>query len=1026
MQSPSLLDLQRPILVPTGDSSLNVAFDSSNLIHSRKRKSSEIEPGNHGLQSDVFAAKLLSPKQTVLNFAPVTLVARACLPLAWLDTSAGTSRTIFEATILSVEEWEQRILLVRQVPNGGLHAVERIGQDVYIACPLHSSISEAWCYDAAIGKVAEVKVEDLLRAEGDDGLRNSHTRTGSVSSLPALSTPKSPKKPTNRRGALARMSILKPKDRASHGFMIPPNSPHLSQQPTAAYLDDLAGQDMAQIPIPDPVMQSPAIPPSSLLGAPTTVTTSSGIGFQDPFDNTVPLNGALLPAPASLAASENLWAGPGPTGPERLRTQYFEHLYTSKTSLAFYVKGPLSRARAHVRSGGDPAKAILELSEFYEQSILPTKKIDLKYKESLSKVIRELPPMIVEQEGEGFVGQDTSQKKKKSRKKKVKLGKDCLWPDEEEFIAKWWRGRDLKATSLTATGQAEEMRKEFADLRMRESEMQMLLILEVMLLGLAGSRLSETAKPAQVTDPEVKLQSVEDENNEILATVPQVPPKEKKRRNWSSEMDTIVDRLCIWHTVSLDDFPATEDGGRKDGSSSTSSKPNEPLKDFCKDVLLPFYSTKLPEQVKSICRKLGGPEISPKRSKQLHPAPAMTLHRSSSISSLTRSKSARPLAKRTLERVLSEDHQLHRHTSPPTTFSRGPSATASVTHNPIIPALKREPSERPVSRGGNLSKSVSFSNREIDLAADQKAHEQKRRKLDRLAQQKRELEAAIDALKKPDRKTAAGLFMDEVEDRKSKEKERKSAVQISATPRARRVKESLMEPELPQLPKLKIQERDAGMVIPSSTIKARPLRSGIPSSNSTTRSSATKRAVLAAIHETPSRGVVKKTSNPLDLPPVCPPLAKEVDQFTIAATPASKQVNMGREGEPLSEHDPPSGSPAQAGPYEEINSVQNLHMTRSRRPVLFTPVKRSDVPLDHVFRDAPEIPEQAGRMMDRVMGGRGRGMMMDDSFQWSQSTTDGVTKTPARGTVEPKDFPMGNVEEDDIYDKLGWNDDFDL
>ncbi|OAP60638.1 hypothetical protein AYL99_05640 [Fonsecaea erecta] len=1020
MQSPSLPDLQRPIPVPAGGSSLNVASESSHLIHNRKRKSSDIEPGNNGSESDIFAAKLLFPRHAPLNFAPVTLVARACLPLAWLDTSSGTCRTIFEATILSVEEWEQRILLVRQIPDGRLHAVERIGQDIYVACTLHSWVLESWCHDAAIGKIAEVKVEDLLRGEGEGGPRTGHTRSGSLSSLTALPTPKSPKKPTNRRGALARMSILKAKDHASiNGSITPSGSPNLLQQSTTTALGDLAGQDMTQISIPDAVMQPPALSPSTILEVPIPATTYSGTGLGIPFSDTIPLHEALVPAPAPPPILEN------PIGPERLRTQYFEHLYTSKTSLAFYVKGPLSRARAHVRTGEDPARAISDLSEFYEQGILPTKKIDLKYKESLAKIIKELPSMVVEQGGEGAVGQDVFEKKKRSRKKKAKLGKDCLWPNEEEFIVKWWRGRDLKTTtSLTATSQAEEMRKEFADLRMRESEMQMLLILEVMLLKIAGSRLSETAKPASVTDPDVKVESVEDDVHEILATTPQEPPKEKKRRNWSSEIDTIVDRLCIWHTVSLDDLNATADRSQNNGSGSTSSKPNDALKDFCKDVLLPFYSAKLPEQIKSICRKLGGPEVSPKRSKQPPPAPAVTLHRSSSISSLTKSKSARPLAKRTLERVLSEDHQLHRHTSPPTTFSRGSSVTASVTHNHIIPTLKREPSERPVSRGGNLSKSVSFSNREIDLAADQKTHEQKRRKLDRLAQQKRELEAAIDALKKPDRRTVAGLFMDEVEDRKSKEKERKPAVQISATPRARRIREALQEPDLPQPPKLKIQDQDVGAVIPSSTIKSRPLHPLIPSSNSTTRSSATKRAVLAAIHETPSRGAEKRTSNPLNLPVVWPPPAQAVDQFTIAATPASKRTTLGGGGVPLSDPDLPSDSPGQAARYEETDGAQNLHMTRSRRPVLFTPVKRSDVPLDHVFRDAPEIPEQAGRMMDRVMGGKGRGMM-DDSFPWSQGA-DGSAKTPGRGTVEQKDVRVEDVEEGDIYDKLGWNDDFDL
>lgn len=516
--------------------------------------------------------------------------------------------------------------------------------------------------------------------------------------------------------------------------------------------------------------------------------------------------------------------------------------------------------------------------------------------------------------------------------------------------------------------------------------MQMLLMLEVMLLETAATRLSEKPIP---TDPEVKVESVEDEAAALLATTLEKPPK--KKRDLANEIDTVVDRLCIWHTVSLDDVVTGEE------SQNNTSKPNDSLRDFCKDVLLPFYSAKLPDQAKSISRKLGGPEISPKRPTQLRPP---TLHRSSSSSTLHKTKPGQPLAKRTLERVLSEDH-LHRHISPPA-LSR--SSTAPM--NPIIPTLKREPSERPTSRGGMLSKSVSFSNREIDLVADSKAHEAKRRKFDRLAQQKRELEAAIDALKRPSRMTVAGAFMDEVEKRQEK------IIQISATPRAQRVKEQF-EPELPPMPRSVLQGQETS-VIPSSTIKPR-FRTGNPTSRSIPRSSATKRAVLTAIHETPSRGINKKTSNPLDLPPL--QSAQMVDPTSIAATPVPRRTHFERD-HPSSELNLPSSQP-QSVPAEGSSGAHRSHMTRSRRPVLFTPVKKSDVRLDQAFRDAPEIPEQAGRMMDRVMGGKGRGL--DAVFE---DQVDHITKKSGISS-EQKIAPFDDVDEGDIYDKLGWNDDFD-
>lgn len=838
------------------------------------------------------------------------------------------------------------------MPNGGLYAIEQVGPNLFVACALHSWVSEDWCRDAELGKVAEVKVEDLLKNE--DGPFRGHERTASESSSTALPTLKSPRRPTNRRGALARMSILNAKEPPGQSLIERSRSPSVALQPV-----------VAPCPVTEPLPITIASPQTETQNPPEINTPTDREVFEP---ETIP--------DASTVANEN------PIESTRLRMQYFEHLYTSKTSLAFYVKGPLSRARAHVRSAECPSRSITELSEFYDGTILPTKKMDLKYKESLSKVIKELP---LEQ-----AGQDAA--KKKSRKRKSKLGKDCLWPDEEEFVGKWWRGRDLKPT-IPSLAQVEEVRKELGELRMRETKMQLLLILEVMLLEIAASRLSE--RPSSTNDPDIKVESVEEEAAVVLATTPQKPSK--KKRDLSREIDTIIDRLCIWHTVSMDELTATEKA-----KNSSQSKSNDSLRDFCKDVLLPFYSAKLPDQIKAISRKLGGPEISPKRPSQSRPP--MT-SKSSSSSSIAKSKPGQPLTKRTLERVLSEDH-FHRHVSPPT-LTR--SSTAPMP--PIVPTLKREPSERPMSRGGMLSKSVSFSNREIDLVADSKAHEAKRRKLDRLSQQKRELEAAIDALKRPNRTTLAGAFMDEVEKRKEK------TVQISATPRARRVKEQT-EPELPPMPRSVFQEHDTA-IIPSSTMKPRS-RPDLPGSANIPRSSATKRAVLAGIHETPSRGIGQKTSNPLDLPATGP--SPVTDPNTVVATPAPKRTPPDLDLFSSELHISSSQLRGQGS-----GSAQRLCMTRSRRPVLFTPVKRSDVRLDDAFRDAPEIPEQAGRMMDRAMGGKGRGLDVgfedpDEDVRTHSAGTAGVAAAAQRKKIQLDDVDDGV----DIYDRLGWNDDFDL
>lgn len=954
MPSSSLFN-RRP-LVPSTSNSLNAA--SHRLQNSSKRKSDDVETQKD--DSHMFTARFLSSKDQSLIFSSVTLLARACLPLAWLDTSRSSPSPVFEAKILSVQEWEQRVLVARMVPNGGLHAIEKVGADVYVAFALHPWVSEASCKDAALGKVGETRLGDLLKK--DDGLPLGHIRTTSSASSAAISTPTSPKKPTNRRGRLARMSIL-----ASTDFNTQERVSGMSDSPSTLEHTIVAAMT-EQVPL----------------------AAATPMEYPDPL-------GQTLPSPSVQQDFEHFHelqnepVAEITSNPERLRSQYLEHLYTSKTSLAFYVKGPLSRARAQVRSTDCPSTLISELLEFYDQSILPPKKIDLKYKESLSKIITELP----------MEAKNTPPKK--NRKKKSKLGKDCLWPEEEGYITRWWHGRDL-IPDLASSVQKEELRKDLADLRMRETKMQMLLILEHMLLELAAARLPEKQVPV---DPKVKVESMED--GDAAISVKATPKTKGKKRNLPSELDTIVDRLCIWHTVAFDETTDAK------SQSDMISKSHDSLRDFCKDVLLPFYSVKLPDQVKLISRKLGGPDISPKRPRP--PPRHSSVDKASSASTMLKPKPGQTLAKRTLERVLSEDH-IRRHASPPLL-----SRSSTTPMNAIVPTLKREPSERPLSRGGMLSKSMSFGNREIDLVADSRAHQAKRRKLDKVAQQKRELEEAIEALKRPSRTTVAGAFMDEVENRRQEK-----AVQISATPRARRLREQTewSEPELPPiLRSVQVQEMS---VIPSSTRKPQN-RASIPSSSSVPRSSAIKRAVLTAIHETPSRGLERKKSNPLALahPQGSPPSATNTNVFTIAATPASKGLHSAMlahadTDSDLVLHGPDLGfSSSQLQSESGTAERDRLRMSRSQRPVLFTPMKRSDVCIERAFRDAPEIPERAGKMMDRAMGGKGRAL--EGGFE---DQNESVSSKGALGPDTRSNVSLGDADEGDIYDQLGWNDHVDF
>ena len=924
-------------------SELNIKSGTTSSTKKRKRPEQDAVEQNES----VFTAQAVAPDQTPKKcvFTFVTAITRSNLPLAWLNPLPAQGQPppgyTFKSESSLLSERELNVLIARHNPNGGLYAIENAGSGTYTAWPLAACVSEELCHNARQASVPIPDVENLARHHG------KHSRTGSTSTEVSVQihTPRSPKQATNRRGAFARMSILTSRDIARPSppiedlpslytsVDVPRNiygrfTPEVSQDTTETLTDSL--------PTPDEMSQNREVTASADLQPRPAVECS----IVEPM-------ASISPRVLQLDA-------------EKLLEQYLETLYISKTSLAFWAKGPLSRARAQARTP-EASFGLEALRESYLSMVHLTKKMDLKYKQSVSNKIKAL--LTTDQNIA-----DANKVSKKRAPKKTKLGKDCLYTGEDITIANWWRSRELKQGIAVSNGLPEnDLTKAISDLRNRETEMQLLLILEVLYIDKLLLKAAETS--AASPGPEIKEEAVED----VAAVLYSKPGRNKKERDLHAELDASAERLSIWHTVAIEDILSSPEKTREANQSSTNSSKDK-LRDFCRDVIIPFYSAKVPEQAKSICRKLGGPEVSPQR-------PRSNSSRSMARPSSSFGIKAKPqsVLKRSLQRVLSED-QTARHASPPVL-----SRSATVSH---VPKLKREPSEtetRPISRS-SMQKSVSFSNREIDLVADAKAHDTKKRKLDKLATQKKQLEEAINALKKPNRTNAAKSFMDEIEgrniDMKTGARRPEDQVHITATPR--RAKSRLSSGPVSEhlhyeMPLVSVA--DPASVVPSSTFKQ-------PNTQSTLNipaSSKKKRAVLSAIHDTPSRGMSRLT-NPLAV---------------IEATPAANRLR----------HDLPIDTPQ-----------PSRLTTKCGKPVLFTPIKRTDVDANHVFlfRDVPEIPEMAGKAMDRVMGGKG----MEASFGGEVSFNN--VRVGASVAKRDLDESVNAVKEKSIYEQLGWDDHDDI
>ncbi|OAX80693.1 hypothetical protein ACJ72_04970, partial [Emergomyces africanus] len=537
---------------------------------------------------------------------------------------------------------------------------------------------------------------------------------------------------------------------------------------------------------------------------------------------------------------------------ESLRSQYLEALYISKTSVAYFAKGPLSRARATIQSSNE--QSLLkptDLSNFYRECILPVKKMEIKYKDSLPEAIQNIPIGMSDDEIPS-----NSSKRRKRKAKKSKIGKNGLYPEEIDLVRKWWRNRSISETSVPQqSSRQEEVKRLIGDLRLRETQLQVLLVLET--ISLESSYSSGTTEGLSPT-------------TEPQASQAQKRTKEKKHQDLNVLLELLVDRLCIWHAVSFGDILPTESASGKSESTGKAAG-NDKLRDFCTEVIIPFYAGRLPDQCKAISRKLGGPvAISPTR-------PAISRSKSGSAlqpgAAVKRTHSQRS-QQRTLQRVLTDEKMVSR--------SRAPSLSRSNTA-PSIPGLKRENSEPPLlslisgARGG-IRKPKRVDNREIDLDAVAKQHEVKLKRMNSLLDQKKELDAAINALRKPNRELAAKDFVETAEKRVSTGNTRKSKhpirnplgqrVQVMATPKGSRKKDCVFAAaaagSLRSIQREQTSSNEKPVPSPalSSDIQLIPSSSARPSHIPERRVFGSRRAGHNPVLETPTKASARLSSSP--------------------------------------------------------------------------------------------------------------------------------------------------------------------
>ncbi|KAK3952410.1 DNA replication regulator SLD3-domain-containing protein [Pseudoneurospora amorphoporcata] len=735
-------------------------------VRKRKREAAGFSQAGDGL---LKASVVLKPHPSSLTdkpriLSPLMLLPREHLPLSALDLSQPQGDfppSRFYESRIKILDLEGRlgsnILLARSEANRMLYAIERESDGLYTLCKLAS-----WVDVDVLAQSATVVSSQRMKSCKPSQLE--------IVATGPLITPQMYKETKRRKLAIEEIQSSLIRKRSN-------TTTTTEQEPLSQ--------------LPTPVSGSPEF------------KSFENQSLLEPAEAPTVSNKPNLPA-APPHPTEDVLSQPTAEGIfQNIRMQYFEALYHSKGSLAYFAKGPLSRARAAFHLDCDLNLEMNDLIDFLRSLVMTTALIDKKYRETLPEVIGKMKT-VVEDSDQGR----SQSKPRKKRAKKLKLGKNGLYPSEEEHIERWWvmhKPSTIQDDGKMAT--APEAKHHISVLRRRETQLQMIIILEILALE-PLTRLLAATQDSQL--PGMETQET------IGGTKPEAHKKKNKTANLPLLVDMHADRLCIWQSTTLDEVKALTESqpSAGDQESPAEDSNSDPLRDFCVDIVVPFFSARLPKLCDSINRKLGGPVIQALKEK----AKTVAASKPKPGAPAKRVTATKRENDRTLQRVLSNERMRR-------SVSRGPSGTIALLRSAsatAIPGLKREGSEPllgmiPKNEAVAVKeKNVSiFSRTAGSLANNQDAKAEKKARLEA------ELKEAISALKKPNRALAGKEIVEEAERRTAqpksklnKKQPRAAGVQVKATPANNRFKDVFAKESQP-LHLDHLLEKD-GPAIPSS------------------------------------------------------------------------------------------------------------------------------------------------------------------------------------------------------------------
>ncbi|RKF55035.1 putative protein kinase-like [Erysiphe neolycopersici] len=587
---------------------------SSLNIRKRKRNEDTLKI----LSNDSFLLKPYPANVSVRSrtLQPLVVLPRSCLPLSFLDFSSSAdslgSTRLFKTHVkaLDLEGNQPMVLVARDKESRSLFVLEKEGRGLYAVCQVGSWVSLQTLYDAA-GTPKQSTLKAFTRAEP----------------LPSVISP-------------SKLVANSPR----------PEAKDSSEKKRRLVIEAIQSmvKKSSTLPQTEPYKQLEDAKMSPIENEPTLDLN--------------PVNSAPSGISSSQSSTEIF---------ENIRTHYFETLYLSRISLAYFVKGPLSRARAAFHPETTYNIGLNDYCAFLYTLIVPISLLNKKYKDGISNCILKFDTVDYSDNMD-----DTKIKTKKKNKTKIsKLRKNGLYSNEDILIQKWWVAHEDEKDDLNLgapeSTKDELMKSRISELRIRETQLQIILILEALTFQGSSPCINETDKKQS----ELCLKKV----------------KSKKKPHTPSDLhiliDIYVDRLCIWQSIAMEYLKDSRNLVEiRHGQTSYAKLTESLLRDFCVEVIIPFFSSRLPDKCALISEKLGVPVIAPQNTKISQSS--STSHALSRPGAAT--KRSLPLKPNpSLKQVLNRDRKRR-------CVSQGHGKAIALMRSatmPIIPSLKKDNSE---------------------------------------------------------------------------------------------------------------------------------------------------------------------------------------------------------------------------------------------------------------------------------------------------------------------------------------------